>query len=114
MKANTMNPHDGQFGPLEIGTFVFVTSSFAGLTRALAGGKELTLRMVAAAMLSAGFFSLGMWLVFADFVAGSPRALVGMCILSGIGGQTATEFFWTAAKNVFEAMIKAKTGGGSR
>lgn len=109
-----MDPNNGQFGPLEIGTFVFVTSSFAGLTRALSEGKELTLRNVTAAMLSAGIFSFSMWMVFADFVEGSPRALVGMCLLSGLGGQTATEFLWTATKNVFEAMLKAKTGGGSR
>jgi hypothetical protein len=101
---------DEPYTAVEILTFIFGCSSLAGLTRLLKSNKALTPRIVVAATLSTGLYSLGMAFALWTYFEEQRAVLTGLAILSGIGTQTSAEFIWSIVRNVI--MSYDKTGGG--
>lgn len=103
---NTEQPYNA----VEILSFIFGCSSLAGLTRLLKSNRQLTLRVVFAATLSTGLYSVGMAFALWNYFEEQRAVLTGLAILSGIGTQTSAEFIWSIVKNVI--ISYDKTGGG--
>lgn len=104
-----MHNPDQPYTALEILSFIFGVSSVAGLTRLLKSKIALSPRVVIAATLSTGLYSLGMAFALWNYLEDQRALLTGLSILSGIGTQTSAEFIWSIVKNVI--LSYDKTGG---
>lgn len=81
--------------PISVFLAAFGTSSFAGLAALLRSGKQLSKMAIASAMLNAGLLGLVIAMVWWHQFSGSEENiywLIGLCILSGLGGMTVIDF----------------------
>lgn len=84
-----------QLDPLRIFASAFAVSSFAGLAALLRSGKSITILAVCSAMLNTGMVGLAIALIWYTKFKGSEENIyfmIGLCVLSGLGGTTAIDF----------------------
>lgn len=90
-----------QLDPLRIFASAFAVSSFAGLAALLRSGKSITCLAVVSAMLNTGMVGLAIALIWYTHFKGSEENIyfmIGLCVLSGLGGTTAIDFIVTLCK----------------
>ena len=75
-----------------MGILAFFGSSLAGLASQLRSGKTLTGRSIAAAVLNSGLVGLIIFLLGYRVFQENLPYLIGMSLLSGIGGATLMDF----------------------
>jgi hypothetical protein len=70
----------------------FGVSGFAGLAALLRSGNQLTSKSVISAGLNSGLLGLGVCLVWYHQYVNDVHMLLGLCLLSGLGGMTTVDF----------------------
>ncbi len=83
-----------------IGVFVasFGVSAFAGLAALLRSGVPLNWKVASTSLLNSGCLGLGIALVWYNAYQDNIYFLVGVCLLSGLGGMTTIEFVLDAVR----------------
>jgi hypothetical protein len=83
--------------PIWVFLSAFGVSSFAGLATYLRFSRKMTLISLASAMLNAGCLGLAISLLWYQHYRNSENVygLIGICVLAGMGGSTATDLVWS-------------------
>lgn len=89
--------------PLYLSVAAGLTSGLAGLAALLRSGLPLTVGSAVSAFLNSGLLGGAVCLVWYSSFTETPHALVGICILIGLGGMPAIDF----------VMKMVRTGGFS-
>lgn len=98
--------------PWVISLLTFFGASFAGLATTLRSGTALTAREVIAAMLNSGFIGSIIALMGYKMFSDNLPSLIGMSLLSGIGGATMLDFMLTLIKKKSGIVIRIEQSKG--
>lgn len=99
-----------------IGVFVasFAVAAFSGLAALLRSGVKLSLLAVSSAILNSGLLGLGISLLWYVHFRDNLYFLIGVCLISGLGGMTTIDFVLAAIRKGGFAIKLGKDNEGER